>query len=110
MVAASRVPGEGGACCPAGPCALLSRRLRTGGGFDARNGESPGGRSGGRDGAARIRLRFMFMFCSLIAMQYIHSATRPLLPNDAIREAMLAFVFAFPAFWALGEMLVALGS
>jgi hypothetical protein len=52
----------------------------------------------------------MFMFCSLIAMQYIHSATRPLLPNDAIREAMLAFVFAFPAFWAVGEMLVALGS
>jgi hypothetical protein len=43
-------------------------------------------------------------------MRYIHAATRPIIPNDAVREAMLAFVFAFPAFWALGEALVALGS
>jgi hypothetical protein len=42
-------------------------------------------------------------------MRYIHAATRPIIPNDALREAMLAFVVAFPCFWALGEVAVALG-
>ena len=45
-----------------------------------------------------------------MAMRYLHAATRPIVPNDTLREAMLAFVFAFPAFWALGEAAVALGS
>ncbi len=49
------------------------------------------------------------MFCSLLLMRYLHAATRPIVPNDALREAMLAFVVAFPAFWALGEVVVALG-
>ena len=49
------------------------------------------------------------MFCSLLPMRYLHAATRPIVPNDALREAMLAFVVAFPAFWALGEVAVALG-
>jgi len=42
-------------------------------------------------------------------MRYLHAATRPLVPDDALREAMLTFVLAFPAFWALGEAAVALG-
>ncbi|WP_277753757.1 hypothetical protein [Muricoccus nepalensis] len=42
-------------------------------------------------------------------MRYLHAATRPLLPNDALRETMLAFVIAFPLFWAIGEAAVALG-
>ncbi|WP_156963545.1 hypothetical protein [Muricoccus aerilatus] len=49
------------------------------------------------------------MLCSLLSMRYVHAATRPLIPNDALREAMLAFVVAFPAFWAIGEVAVALG-
>ena len=55
------------------------------------------------------RLPAPFMFCSLSPMRYLHAATRPIIPNDALREAMLAFVLAFPAFWALGEAAVALG-
>ena len=42
-------------------------------------------------------------------MRYLHAATRPIIPNDALREAMLAFVLALPAFWAIGEAAVALG-
>lgn len=54
-------------------------------------------------------MRGLFMLCSLLPMRYVHAATRPLIPNDALREAMLAFVIAFPAFWAIGEAAVALG-
>lgn len=57
----------------------------------------------------RSYLRSLFMICSPLAMRYVHAATRPLIPNDALREAMLAFVLAFPAFWAIGEAAVALG-
>lgn len=49
------------------------------------------------------------MFCSFLAMRYLHAVTRPIVPNDVLREAMLAFVIAFPCFWALGELAVALG-
>ncbi|MFC7734470.1 hypothetical protein ACFQX4_01200 [Roseomonas sp. GCM10028921] len=42
-------------------------------------------------------------------MRYLHAATRPVIPNNALREAMLAFVIAFPVLWALGEVAVALG-
>jgi hypothetical protein len=49
------------------------------------------------------------MFCSLLPMRYIHAATRPIVPNDAMREAMLTFIAAMPTFWALGEVAVFLG-
>ncbi|WP_280855061.1 hypothetical protein [Roseomonas indoligenes] len=42
-------------------------------------------------------------------MRYLHAATRPIIPHDEIREAMLAFVIALPAVWALAEAAVALG-
>ncbi|WP_280842968.1 hypothetical protein [Pararoseomonas baculiformis] len=42
-------------------------------------------------------------------MRYLHAATRPIVPNDTIREAMLAFVITFPSLWLLGEVAVALG-
>jgi len=42
-------------------------------------------------------------------MRYLHAATRPIVPDDALRKAMLAFVLGFPCFWMLGEVAVALG-
>lgn len=45
----------------------------------------------------------------IVSMRYFHAATRPIIPDDEIREAMLAFVLALPALWALGEAAVALG-
>jgi len=43
-------------------------------------------------------------------MRYIDAAARPIIPNDTLREALLATVMAIPALWAVGEMVLALGS
>ncbi len=60
-------------------------------------------------GAGGILLPSAFLFCSYMAMRYLHAATRPFLPDDTVREAALAFVLGLPAFWAVGELAVALG-